>query len=781
MQIGMRQFSAETVTRVMEECEKPSTPTRGELARLLCELDNWYDSKGRPAVSSARKALVKLADKVGFTLPAARAGVPDTVEQFSPPAGLEALADKPLQMLDLGKISLSVAYDREQRRSWDAMMEVWHPQGFSRPPGGQIRYWIVSSRYGTIGGIGFSAASWHQKARDNWIGWDSSARAANLSQLLCNHRFLLIPRVHGLASEVLSQACDRVLADWQVCYKVKPVLVYTYVDPCYRGTCYQAARWYRCKELSSGQPRRDADRVTQKAVWMKPLSDHWKASLCTQKARVIGKPKSVYLSEDAHWAEREYARCSHPDGRVRGRIVQMGEAWVEHRGESIAVIFPNRADQKAAYRLLSNEQVSMEHILEPHQVSTAERCAAEKVVLAIQDTTSLNYHGLSKTKGLVGIGGRGSGAKGIYAHFGLAINEMGRTLGVYTLDAGFRKVKTKAKEDKKQAKDNEAKAKKQAEKAKVQEKKESRRWLEGLSRAHQLSEVCPDTRVITVCDREADLWPLLRQAADTGDGLLVRSNGARKRKVMVEDGSVEKLPQHMKRQPIICYKTIRIASCGGKRKRKTRKARLAMRACMVTLKAPVTEKDKTPVQMLAVSVDEIHAPKGTKPLHWLLLTTEGEASEQQARKVVRWYELRWHIETWFSVLKNGSRIATRQFDHGDDLRKCLTFDAITACYIHDLNYMARNDPDVAARQVVGNDQVECLYQYLFYRGIHRTRGPPNPNPTIRQFVIDLASVAGFASRKSQPLPGTRKLWQAYGLFTPALVYHRGSNAENTSN
>ena len=44
----------------------------------------------------------------------------------------------------------------------------------------------------------------------------------------------------------------------------------------------------------------------------------------------------------------------------------------------------------------------MEHILESHQAATAERCALEKVVLAIQDTTAINYNGLEATRGLSG-------------------------------------------------------------------------------------------------------------------------------------------------------------------------------------------------------------------------------------------------------------------------------------------------------------------------------------------------------------------------------------------
>ncbi len=143
-----------------------------------------------------------------------------------------------------------------------------------------------------------------------------------------------------------------------------------------------------------------------------------------------------------------------------------------------------------------------------------------------------------------------------------AISEVGRPLGVYALDAGFRKVSSKASEC-----DEEG-------------GKESERWLAGLTRAHELSEAYPDTRVITVCDWEADLWSMLRQAVVSGDSLLVRSNGARKRKVILEDGTAEKLPLHLSKQPVIVHKTIQVEACGGKRKRK---AWLDLRACMMTL------------------------------------------------------------------------------------------------------------------------------------------------------------------------------------------------------
>ncbi len=72
--------------------------------------------------------------------------------------------------------------------------------------------------------------------------------------------------------------------------------------------------------------------------------------------------------------------------------------------------------QRAAYRFLSNSTIGVLDILEPHQVRIAERCRSRLVVLAVQDTTILNYSGLETAEGFVDIGGYVSGSKGIAAH-----------------------------------------------------------------------------------------------------------------------------------------------------------------------------------------------------------------------------------------------------------------------------------------------------------------------------------------------------------------------------
>ena len=379
-------------------------------------------------------------------------------------------------------------------------------------------------------------------------------------------------------------------------------------------------------------------------------------------------------------------------------------------------------------------------------------------MLAVQDSTTLNYHGLEATEGLCSIGGRGTGARGLMAHFGLAVNAVGRPLGVYNLNADFRITE-------------------QEKAAGVGREPESTCWLEGMQRARELQDACPDTQVITVCDREGETWEMLRKAAVEDAGLLARSNATRHRKILRNDGTTQDLWEHVEKQPPLARKTILLPQCGGPRKRKQRKVKLDLCACNVVLLAPKLAADQTSTPMLAVSATEREPPKGKKPLHWLLLTNRGEPTACCAQQIVHWYQTRWAIETWFSVLKNGTRVKHRQLDGAEDLRKCLTFDAITACHVHDLNFMARTVPDTPASQVVGQEAIDCLYNYRYLRRISRSRAPPGKDLDIRTFVIYLAGIAGFDSTKRQPLPGTRKLWEAYLMYKPILIYHRGMNAE----
>ena len=428
----------------------------------------------------------------------------------------------------------------------------------------------------------------------------------------------------------------------------------------------------------------------------------------------------------------------------------MGAAWVHRLGEHLPSIFPGRAEQTAAYRLLSNDAVTMDHILDSHFEQTVERCRAKRLVLAVQDTTTLNYVGLSNTSGLDGLGGGGKGSAGILAHFGVAVNAVGRPLGMYTVDTDFRQA----------------------------EDKDSVRWVDGLERAQELARACPDSRVVTVCDREGDFRELISRAEQTGAALLVRASRGAQRRVALASGEDADLWDHVLETEPVGGRTIEVPACGVPNRRRGRTAKLTLRCTAVDLLPPKDREREPPVRMIAVSAREEDPPrrpalpaskkrKQNQPLHWMLLTTEGQGDLDTACTVLRWYELRWRIERFFHALKVGTRIEDRRLDEADDLRKCLAFDAITAFRVWDLALLARERPNDPASRHVTKGDIQALCALASHNGFKVPRGPPEM--TIAGFVVLTGGLAGFHPSKRQPLPGTQKLWEGVKILSLAVI------------
>ncbi len=558
-----------------------------------------------------------------------------------------------------------------------------------------------------------------------------------------SNRFILPAgvRVHGLASLAPPMAAERVADGWEAACGVRPVLGRTFTGPDMSGLRHRAAGWRRCPELASG--RRSGAR---RAVWPVPPAEGWKGTLCRGPERVPGWSGTMHCG--GGWAGREYGRSPRPDGRVRRRAAAMGAAWTRRPGESLPAVFPGRAERKAACRLLPDGAVTMERILEPHRGRTGGRCRAERFVLAVQDTTTLDYDGLSGTSGPGGPGGGGKGASGILARFGIAADAVGRPLGTFLADADLRQ----------------------------EEGKDSVRRVDGLDRAQGLANACPDTGVVNVRDREGGFRQPLPRAEGKGAELLVRASEGPRRRVATADGGGADLRERVPGTEPVGERRAGVPACGGPNRRKGRAAELTLRCAEVDLLPPKDRAGAAPVRMVAVSAREESPPrrpatakgrKGTAPLHWMLPGSGGGAGPGTARGALRWYGLRWRIERFFHALRQGTRMEDRRLDHADDLRKCLASGAITAFRVRDLSLLARERPDDPATMHVTLQDVPALLALARRHGFRAPRGPPDL--TVAGFAVLAAGLAGFHPPERQPLPGRRKLREGVKPLSFAVI------------
>jgi hypothetical protein len=379
----------------------------------------------------------------------------------------------------------------------------------------------------------------------------------------------------------------------------------------------------------------------------------------------------------------------------------------------------------------------MEAILAPHYESTLSRCAKEKVVLAIQDTTSLNYTTHKATEDLGPIGSFGAQATlGLHVHSMLVLNTAGTPLGLLNVQCWARDPNEHGKCE---------------ERASLPiEEKESYKWLVGYEATAQAQRRVPGTTIVNVADREADVFELfaLARSCPGQPQLLIRA--CQPRKIESADKKAPLVWDHVKSLECKGRLPLVVPRRGSRPKRQTT---LEIRFAEVVLRPPKGSHCKVPVRLWAIAAQEENPPEESEPIQWLLLTTLPVTTVEEAAEKLAWYTLRWQIEVYHRTLKSGCRIEDRQLGSAHSLKACLAVDMVVAWRIFHLVKLGREIPDVPCTAFFEDSQWKALVCFL-----QRTPIPPAQPPTLRQAIRMLATLGGFQGRKSDGNPGTQTLW-----------------------
>ena len=738
--VAGREFPVEVIARIRQTVQEQPELSRAALSRLVCQWLSWRQPTGKWREMSCRVALRKLAQRKLIALPAPRNARPErkAIEQSELLRDCEKIE---CELKELGPIELVAVRGRQSEgsRLWKEMVACHHYAGYQPLVGAQMRY-LIRCRRGWVGALGFSAAARHVAARDRFIGWSVRARRVHREEVVANSRFLLLPwvKVRNLASNVLALCVNRLAADWQRSYGYRPLLVESYVDRRrFRGTCYRAANWINVGR-TAGRGRQDRECRPQRSVkdiYLYPLSADWQRRLCREPLR---KPqRSDGELAQGSWARQEFS-ATLCDRRLHRRVVSLAEDFYAKPQANIAQACGSRAKTKAAYRLFSHRKLSLTGILASHAASTVERMRAHRVVLAVQDTTTLNYSTQLATEGLGPIGYRKDRGQGLVVHDTVAFSPEGVALGVLDVQVW--------------ARDEREFGKKALRKKRSIEQKESRKWLISFEAAAAAQYELPDTLVVSVGDREADVYELFELAHSRADHpkLLVRAEQDR----LLADGQGH-LWAAVEDQPIMAEQEVRVPARrarGNQPAQPPRTARLAIRSAAVELKPP-NRPGLSALCLWAVLAKEVEAPAGSEPLQWLLLTTVEVNDVEKAVEKLKWYTQRWQIEVYHRTLKSGCRIEQRQLGTAARLENCLAIDMVVAWRILHMTRLGRQTPEVACTVVFEDYEWKALHQYL-----HPHEPLPVEPPKLNPVVRSVGELGGFLGRKCDGEPGPKSLW-----------------------
>ena len=741
VEISGQQIDASIIGRITSIVKSERFDSRTTLSRRICELMEWRSSNGRLQEMSCRKVLNYLQSQGIIALP-------ETAETYSfrerSVSNRSSTFEAPgitCSLKELGNVEVVPVSSRYAKSSgiWNEIMGTYHYLGSGPLCGAQIRYLIRSEAGEYLGGLSFSAATWRLKARDKWIGWSEKARRENLCQVVCNSRFLILPtvRVPHLASHVLSLCVGRLCDDWEARYGLRPVLVETFIDGRrFKGTSYRASNWIHLGQTAGRSTAYANGKVSdgKKEIFVYPLTGgtSWQRKLCSESKTALStalRPESF-----TDWTEEEFGTIEVYDKRLKERLYTVASDFFSQPGVTVPQACGGSvAKAKAAYRFFNNENINMDILLKPHVEATAARMRQHKVILAAQDTTTLDYTAHPEADDLGPICHKNDNCIGLVLHDTVAFSVEGTPLGVLDAQCWSRD----PKEAGKKAKRGELPI----------EQKESFKWLKSYRAVGAVQPLCPETMLVSVGDREADIYELFHEAVknESGPELLVRADKWKKRKV-----EQELLWDKMVKEPVAECREIQVPRTG---KRKARKAELEIRFSQVTLEPP-QNKALPRITIWAVYARETnYAPDVKEPIDWMLLTTVEVSTLEEAEERIRWYGKRWGIEVYHRTLKSGCRIEDRRLDNADRLTTCIAIDMVVAWRVFLLTMQSRENPELPCDACLSEDEWRALC--VFYT----KKLPPKKPPSIKEAVLMIAKLGGFLGRKSDGNPGTTTVWR----------------------
>src|SRR6266571_4381610 len=391
------------------------------------------------------------------------------------------------------------------------------------------------------------------------------------------------------------------------------------------------------------------------------------------------------LLDATSWAITEFADADLGDLRRTQRLVQLAHALAQRPGAALPEACGSGAMLKAAYRFFTNDDIAPDDMLQSHIEATYSRLNAVPLVLAVQDTTEANWTNLRVTEGL-----------------GLLAQQVW-------------------------ARDPDDIGKRARRKQLPISQKESQKWLHSLDAVDTARDCCPTTRLVSVGDREADVYDVLAAPRPPGVDLLIRASWNR-----CVNAPQRYVWDTVVAQPVAAQILLHVPRRGPQ---PAREATLALRYCPLTLCPPQHRKAEglPAITLWALQACEVEPPAEVEPIEWLLFTTVAVETVDDAIERVQWYSCRWGIEVWHRILKSGCHLEARQFQKAERLRRALTLYSVLAWRIFYATMLARAVPDVPCSVLLEPDEWQALYC-----AIHRVPIPPAEPPTLGQAVTWIA-------------------------------------------
>lgn len=454
--------------------------------------------------------------------------------------------------------------------------------------------------------------------------------------------------------------------------------------------------------------------------------------------------KEMFIKDTEEWAEKMFSDAELGDKRRTKRLVKLSSQIAAHTGASIVQATSDNASIEGAYRFIRNNSVQASEIAKAGFEALLPCLRQSSTILALEDTTTLSYkHKVAKELGNTGTK-LDCKTKGMWAHSVLMVDaDSEQTLG---LGEQYRWCRKDSEHGKKHDRAKRA-----------YEDKESFKWQRSSEALSSRYESVMD-RIISVCDRESDIFEYMAYKQQNQQRFVVRVSHDRK----LPDNDA-KLKEHVGTLSSSVSYQVNVKQKGG---REARTAKIAVRYAKVTISPPKGHPGLTPLILNVISCIGIKPPKGVAPLCWYLYTSEPIELMEDALKIVRYYELRWRVEEFHKAWKSaGTRVESLKLQKRKNLEKMIVITAFVSIRLLQLRELVhdREQAKITSCHSFLND-VE--WQILWSK-IEAKPVPKEP-PSLYWAYYALAKLGRWYDSKRTGQVGWSALWAGWYNLTQLI-------------
>jgi hypothetical protein len=282
------------------------------------------------------------------------------------------------------------------------------------------------------------------------------------------------------------------------------------------------------------------------------------------------------------------------------------------------------------------------------------------------------------------------------------------------------------------------------------EKKESIRWLENLKQPTALFQ--DPRRCVHIGDCESDIYELFCTAQAPETHFLVRTCVDR-----LAGDQKHTIADEMNEMRVTGLHRIDVRDKKGT----PSKAILEIKYRRIRVLPAIDKKRRYPeLTRTVIPARERGTPQGREKMNWKLLTDLPVSSREQALEKLRWYSMRWKIETFHKILKSGCKAEESRLRTAARLANPIAVFCILSWRIFWGTMMNRALPNAPPKLVFAELEMHVLDR------LARGRYPQQLRRTsISAYLVQLTRLGGHLARAGDSPPGHKVIWKGLSRLT----------------